>query len=169
MNRFRYIFLVFALCGLFASAENAAANSAFQDVGAQDVGIQNAAIQEAGVSIRTIDTDSLSIDPGKVATFVYEITSTVDHESLTPELKLPDSWTAILGLGDVRIDSRSSTVRLITIKVPSSALAGSYSTTLSLSNPDGQVVATHETIVSVKSIYAISLYVASINMRQQVE
>lgn len=117
----RLLCLIALVLSLFAAPDKAAANGRF---GADDVRMER------------VGADSSVVVPGEVVTLVFRSTSTrPDSLTLSVILDLPTGWRSVRPTQELILAPGKPTVRFLSILIPETARAGSYSLGVHLSTP----------------------------------
>lgn len=111
------------------------------------------------VSVSIVGSDAVRVAPGDVLTLALRVERFGSGSSvLRPHIDLPAAWRSLRPQGDITIEPGSPIVRLVSIHIPDQFLAGSYSVTFSVADPDRAEIASQATAsVAVETVHGLSL------------
>jgi hypothetical protein len=83
--------------------------------------------RQRGVQIRISGQELFEIEPKNVVTTTFSVTNTSDEElEFISDVKLPEGWKLIIPAFPFRLSPNANEIRLVSLFIPQTALAGKY-------------------------------------------
>lgn len=114
---------------------------------------------QPGIAVSPGAGDRFASIPGKLLTLGFRVThSGSSTSSIHPRLLLPSDWRALVRESPFVLDPGQSSVRLLSISIPSTAAPGEYPVRYTISDPDsGTLVAEATVIIEVVAVRKLEI------------